>query len=59
MNEATAKTMLKQVEVQPRPNEYPQKSLAALHFPVKTDINTSKKIAEKNFFNVYKFTAKQ
>jgi len=39
--------MLKQVEVQPRPNEYPQKSLTALYFPVKTDIDTSKKIAEK------------
>ena len=49
-NETTARTMLKQVEVQPRPNVYPQKSLAALYFPVKTDIDTRKKIAGKKFF---------
>jgi len=51
--------MLKQVVVQPRPNEYSQKLLAALCSPVKTAIDTSKKVAEKKFFNVYKFTAKQ
>ena len=45
--ETTVRTMLKQAAVQPRPNEYPQKLLAALLFPVKTDIDTSKKIAEK------------
>jgi len=45
--ETTVRTMLKQAAVQPRPNEYPQKLLAALLFPVKRDIDTSKKIAEK------------
>ena len=39
--------MLKQVEVQPRPNEYPHKLLVVLYLPVKTDIDTSKSIAEK------------
>jgi len=47
-NEATARTMLKQAEVQPRPNEYPQTLLIATLLPsVKTDIDTSKRIAEK------------
>ena len=47
-NEATARTTLKQAEVQPRPNEYPQTLLIATLLPsVKTDIDTSKRIAEK------------
>jgi len=47
-NEATGRTMLKQAEVQPRPNEYPQTLLIATLLPsVKTDIDTSKRIAEK------------
>jgi len=46
-NEATARRILKQVAVQPRPNEYPQKLLAAFWFPVKTAIDTSNKNAEE------------
>jgi len=51
--------MLKQAAVQPRPKEYPQKSAELTAFPVKTDIDTSKNIAEKQqFVNAQFFTAK-
>ena len=48
--DATARTMLKQVAVQPRPYEYPQKLLELILFAVKTAIDTSEEIAEKQIF---------
>ena len=48
--DATARTMLKQVAVQPRPYEYPQKLLELILFAVKTAIDTTEEIAEKQIF---------